>query len=52
MLQGKKSYIVAAATVLYGVLGLVLGHLTPDQAMQLILGGSGLAALRAGIAKR
>lgn len=52
MLEGKKTYLIAAATILYGALGLALGHLNVDQAAELILGGSGLAALRAGLAKK
>lgn len=50
-LQGKKSYFVAAASIAYGVIGFLLGHLDANQATQFVFGGSGLAALRAGMKK-
>lgn len=49
ILKGKKSYIVAGAAICYGILGYLLGQMNFDQAVQFALGGSGLAALRAGI---
>lgn len=48
-LRGAKSYIVAAATVIYGGVELWSGAMTVDQAMAFIFGGSGLAALRHGM---
>ncbi len=48
-LQGKKSYLVSGATVLFGLLGLVLGFMPQDQAIAVILGGLGLGSLRASI---
>jgi hypothetical protein len=51
MLAGYKTYLVAAATVGYAVLGYMLGYLTQEQVIQLLPLGAGLAALRAAIAK-
>lgn len=50
-LKGKKTYIVAAGMVLYAILGIVLGQITPDQGVLLILQGLGFAGLRHGIKK-
>jgi hypothetical protein len=50
-LQGKKTYIVAAALVVYAVAGVYTGQLTQDAAITLVLNGLGLGALRAGISK-
>ena len=48
-LQGKKTYIIAIALVLYAVGGFVTGNLTGDQVVELLgLGGLG-AALRLGM---
>lgn len=49
MLQGYKTHIIGGLTVVFGVIGLVLGHLEPTQAVEFILGGLGLSALRAGV---
>lgn len=48
-LQGKKSYLIGAATFVYGLLGFLLGEMDINQAAQFVLGGAGLAALRAGM---
>lgn len=48
-INGYKSYIIAGATLLYAIGGAISGHLTPDQAIQLVLGAGGLAALRHGV---
>jgi hypothetical protein len=45
-MQGKKTYTVAALTVLFGVLGWVLGFMPKEQAVEVILGGLGLGSLR------
>lgn len=50
-LQGKKTYIIGTLNVLYGVLGMALGHLDQATAIQLILNGLGIAALRNGVAR-
>lgn len=50
-LEGKKSYIVAIALVVYAVTGVYTGNLSQDQAVTLVLNGLGLGALRAAIAK-
>lgn len=49
MLQGRKTYIIALATVSYAVVGLVLGLNTPDKAVELVLAALGLGALRNGM---
>ena len=49
MFAGKKTYVVAAAMVVYELLGYLLNGTAPN--INTILNGLGLAALRAGIAK-
>lgn len=46
MLSGKKTYIVAAATVLYAVIGYFLGYVDAGAAIQLLSTGLGMAGLR------
>jgi len=44
-LKGKKTFIVCGATLVYAVLGLMLGHLEPSGAANLVvlaLTGAGL----------
>ena len=46
-LKGKKTFIVAGATLVYALLGLALGYLEPSMAGQLVviaLTGAGLKA--------
>lgn len=50
-LSGKKTYIIAVLTILYAIFGYWQGHMEFDDAMQMILGGAGLGALRAGVTK-
>ena len=50
-LHGKKTYIIGTLTVLYGVLGITLGHIDQATAIQLVLNGLGIAALRNGVAR-
>ena len=49
-LAGKKTHIVAGATVLYAILGVALGYVDQDTAIQLIATALGFSALRAGVA--
>lgn len=49
--SGKKTYLVAGLMVVYAVSGWLLGK-SPDVDWSMILEGLGLAALRAGVAKR
>jgi hypothetical protein len=46
-LKGKRSYIVAALTIVYAASGYLTGNIDFNTAVLTILGGSGLAALRA-----
>ncbi len=48
-LKGKKTYIVAVATICYALSGVVAGYIPIDQAVMLILGALGLGALRNGV---
>ncbi len=50
-MSGKKTYLVAAVSALYAILGLALGHLTYDQALQILQISGVAAALRTAIAK-
>lgn len=49
VLEGKKSYIVAIALVIYALLGVATHQLTQDAAVTLVLNGLGLGALRSAI---
>ena len=51
-LAGKKTYIVAGATILYAALGYYTGNLDFNQALNAALNAAGLAALRAGVARK
>lgn len=44
-LNGKKTYVLAALTVLYGISGLLIGELQTQEAMMIIAGGLGLTTL-------
>jgi len=50
-LQGKKTYIVACALVVYALLGVYTGQLSQPEAIALVFNGLGLGALRAGVSK-
>ena len=50
-LDGKKTYIAAAAVVVAALAGFLGGDLTLGQAVANALEGLGLAALRSGVAK-
>ena len=45
-LEGKKTYIVALVTIVYAVTGLIIGQVTQEAAIALILGSLGVSALR------
>ncbi len=49
-LAGKKTFILAGLQVLYAVSSATLGHITWDQAFQLIMQSGLVSALRHGIA--
>ena len=48
-LQGKKTYIVAGATILYAVVGMWSGSLDQNSGMAMIFGALGFGAVRHGI---
>ena len=50
MLEGKKTYIVAAAMAAYAISAYFMGK-TPEFDIQAFLEALGLAALRAGVKK-
>jgi len=50
-LSGKKSYIVMIATYCFAIGGMVLGKISYNEGIMLILGASGLGSLRNGINK-
>ena len=45
-MKGSKTYAVAGATIVYAVLGAILGYIQWPQAVTYILGALGLGALR------
>ncbi len=49
-LNGLKTYIVAAAGVLYAVTGFFLGNIDANTAVQILVTSLGLAAVRHGVA--
>lgn len=49
--RGKKTYLVSAATLIYG-LGIVQGFWRHQPGIDFLLSGSGLASVRAAIAKQ
>ncbi len=51
MVEGKKTYVMAALLAVYAISGAILGKMDWNNAIQLILGSGIGAALRAGIAK-
>lgn len=51
MLSGRKTYIVGAAMILYGVAGAVTGKHDFNSAVQFVLQGLGFIGLRLGVAK-
>jgi len=48
-LRGRKTYLLAAVTVLYAVSGLILGQIEQEKAIELILGALTVSALRNGM---
>ena len=50
-LEGKKTYLVSAALIAYGVLGVVSGQMDAQTAFFIVANGLGFGTLRAGIAK-
>ena len=50
-ISGYRTHLISAATVAFGIIGLLLGQLDSETAMQFILNGLGLSALRAGVKK-
>ena len=50
-LNGKKTFIVAIAAIIYAVVRLWTGELGVDEAIIVILGALGFGALRSGLKK-
>ncbi len=50
-LSGVKTYLIAALMVGYGITGYLLGELEAADTARWLFEGSGLGALRAGVAK-
>lgn len=50
-LKGKKTYLLGAGAVLYGVLGLLLGYMTLDEAKNYIWAGFTAMAIKGAINK-
>lgn len=49
-LKGKKTYIVAGLIVIYVIVGLILGDMPKEKAIELVLESMGLAGLRHAVA--
>lgn len=50
-LQGKKTYLLAAAAIVYAIAGFYLGQFDAQTALQMVWAALTTGALRAGIAK-
>lgn len=50
-LKGRRTYLLAAVSVLVGLGGLISGQIPVDEATRMILEGLGMAALRSGISQ-
>lgn len=50
-LKGKKTYFVAALTIIYAATALVLGKIDGNTAVELVSGALAFAAIRNGITK-
>jgi len=46
VLEGKKTYIVAVATICYALGGMVAGYIEPSIGIPLILAALGISSLR------
>ncbi len=51
ILNGKKSYLIAIATIVYAVAGVLLGNMSMDEAIKLVLASGALASLRHSVEK-
>lgn len=49
--DGYKTYIIAACTLLYALMGFITGNLDANTAIQLVLGSGAIATLRHAISK-
>ena len=45
-INGKKTYIVVAITIVYSLSGVALGYIDPQNAFELVLGALGFAGVR------
>ena len=52
MVNGKKTYLLAALSILWGLTGLLTGWLPQEEALQCILTGLTAFSLRSAIAKK
>jgi len=50
-IDGNKTYIVGGLTVVWGILGLLLGQMETEQAIPVILAGLGVFGFRSAISK-
>jgi len=50
-IDGKKSYLIAVATLGYVAFGMLSGHMSLDEGIKLALASGALATLRHGIEK-
>lgn len=51
LLEGKKTYIIGIALIVYAIGGLVAGKIAANIAIAEIMAGLGMMGLRAGISK-
>ena len=49
ILDGKKTYILAGVTILYAIFAFLTGNIDGNNAVELIMGALGGAALRNGL---
>ena len=46
MTSGKKAFLAGGALMVFAILGMALGKLTPQEAMQMFLNGLGIVGVR------
>lgn len=52
MLNGKKTYLIMIATLLFSVLGMLIGKIDYSTGVMMILGALGMGGLRDAIKKQ
>lgn len=49
LLRGNRTYIIAVATAVYAIAGVIIGQVELQHGIELVIAALGLGALRAGM---